>query len=270
MYNNLKSKDKFAGENRIVSRLFSSVISVMLRRKRSELSTGNCTGRSMIEMLGVLAIIAVLTVGGIAGYSKAMEKFKINKALQQITMIANNIHTLFANEKNFDNLYVYDWETKEHAETMLSLGIITADMYTENRVYGNSGVSYIVNPFNGGIWISPSGGYTNHQGYYIPPYFRISYGMVNKAICMELATKNWNELGVHTLAISDTDEYYFLPEMKNEIHKDIDCTSNWCSINFWTNYTFFPLSPSLVSDVCSACDKLEYGCGFQLDFVIKN
>ena len=38
-------------------------------------------GRSMIEMLGVLAIIGVLSVGGIAGYSKAMEKIKINKTL---------------------------------------------------------------------------------------------------------------------------------------------------------------------------------------------
>ena len=36
-------------------------------------------GRSMIEMLGVLAIIGVLSVGGIAGYSKAMLKIKINK-----------------------------------------------------------------------------------------------------------------------------------------------------------------------------------------------
>ena len=36
-------------------------------------------GRSMIEMLGVLAIIAVLSVGGIAGYSQALEKWKINK-----------------------------------------------------------------------------------------------------------------------------------------------------------------------------------------------
>ena len=258
MYKNLKNSNKYTGENSIVSHLFSSVLSVILRRKRSELSTGNCTGRSMIEMLGVLAIIAVLTVGGIAGYSKAMQKFKINKALQQITMIANNIRTLFANEKNFGNLQVYDWETKEHAETMLSLGIITADMYTENGVYGNMGESYIVNPFNGGIWIS-----SNKN----PSYFRISYGMVNKAICMELATKNWNELGVHTLVISDADEDYVSPEMKNEIHKDIYCTSNRCTINFWTNYTFFPLSPSLVSDVCSACDKLECGCGFQLDFV---
>ena len=40
-------------------------------------------GRSMIEMLGVLAIVAVLSVGGIAGYSKAMEKFKLNKLVQE-------------------------------------------------------------------------------------------------------------------------------------------------------------------------------------------
>ena len=41
------------------------------------------SGRSMIEMLGVLAIIAVLSVGGIAGYSKAMEMFKINKIIEE-------------------------------------------------------------------------------------------------------------------------------------------------------------------------------------------
>ena len=40
-------------------------------------------GRSMIEMLGVLAIIGVLSVGGIAGYSKAMEKFKVNKLVEE-------------------------------------------------------------------------------------------------------------------------------------------------------------------------------------------
>ena len=36
-------------------------------------------GRSMVEMLGVLAIIGVLSVGAIAGYSKAMFKYKLNK-----------------------------------------------------------------------------------------------------------------------------------------------------------------------------------------------
>ena len=45
------------------------------------------SGRSMIEMLGVLAIIAVLTVGGIAGYSKAMEMWKINKLTEEYSML---------------------------------------------------------------------------------------------------------------------------------------------------------------------------------------
>ena len=44
-------------------------------------------GRSMIEMLGVLTIIAVLSVGGIAGYSKAMEKFKVNKAISEYSLL---------------------------------------------------------------------------------------------------------------------------------------------------------------------------------------
>ncbi|HBO49360.1 MAG TPA: hypothetical protein DD619_00980 [Alphaproteobacteria bacterium] len=41
----------------------------------------------MIEMLGVLAIIGVLSVGGIAGYSKALQKWKINIAINQYTHI---------------------------------------------------------------------------------------------------------------------------------------------------------------------------------------
>ena len=50
-----------------------------------------CTGRSMIEMLGVLAIIGVLSLGGIAGYSKAMEKFKINKILDEYSFMLAGI-----------------------------------------------------------------------------------------------------------------------------------------------------------------------------------
>ena len=34
--------------NSMVSRRFSSAFNVILRRERSELSTGNCVGRSMI------------------------------------------------------------------------------------------------------------------------------------------------------------------------------------------------------------------------------
>ena len=51
----------------------------------------NQFGRSMIEMLGVLAIIGVLSVGGIAGYSKAMEKFRINKVTEEYTYILQSL-----------------------------------------------------------------------------------------------------------------------------------------------------------------------------------
>ena len=62
------------------------------------------SGRSMIEMLGVLAIIGVLSVGGIAGYSKAMTKYRINKAIEQITLIAGNARAFFAPQHNYDGL----------------------------------------------------------------------------------------------------------------------------------------------------------------------
>ena len=62
------------------------------------------SGRSMIEMLGVLAIIGVLSVGGIAGYSKAMMKFKVNKTVDQVTQIATNIRTLFGGQRDYSKL----------------------------------------------------------------------------------------------------------------------------------------------------------------------
>ena len=63
------------------------------------------SGRSMIEMLGVLAIIAVLSVGGIAGYSKAMEMFKINKAVGEYSMLAAGLleHVDYFNNLNKDS-----------------------------------------------------------------------------------------------------------------------------------------------------------------------
>ena len=43
------------------------------------------SGRSMVEMLGVLAIIGVLSIGGIAGYTYAMNKSKANDILDGVS-----------------------------------------------------------------------------------------------------------------------------------------------------------------------------------------
>ncbi len=69
-------------------------------------------GRSMIEMLGVLAIIAVLTVGGIAGYSKAMKKYQANKVVGEIIQVLVKWKELSEND-NWYNIYNLDDETKK-------------------------------------------------------------------------------------------------------------------------------------------------------------
>ena len=64
----------------------------------------NELGRSMIEMLGVLAVVGVLTVAGIAGYTKAMEKYKIHKVKDEMQQISTNILTLFSGVGTFKGL----------------------------------------------------------------------------------------------------------------------------------------------------------------------
>ena len=61
----------------------------------------NPIGRSMIEMLGVLAIIAVLSVGGIAGYSKAMTQFKVNKIIAETNQLIADAHEYTLKDKSF-------------------------------------------------------------------------------------------------------------------------------------------------------------------------
>ena len=83
-------------------------------------------GRSMVEMLGVLAIVGVLSVGAIAGYSKAMFKYKLNKQSQQISQIVSDVikykSVIIANAGS----------TTKHFETTLSylkkLNVIPKEM----------------------------------------------------------------------------------------------------------------------------------------------
>ena len=83
---------------------FDDVYTNSTRMKKAQVETVQY-GRSMIEMLGVLAIVGVLSVGGIAGYSKAMFKFKLNKHTEQITRLlhANFMHEDTLNVQLQDN-----------------------------------------------------------------------------------------------------------------------------------------------------------------------
>ncbi|MDD3669004.1 MAG: hypothetical protein PHX68_01780 [Alphaproteobacteria bacterium] len=42
------------------------------------------TGRTFVEMLGVLAVVGVLTIGGIAGYRHAVDRIEANELLAEV------------------------------------------------------------------------------------------------------------------------------------------------------------------------------------------
>lgn len=133
-------------------------------------------GRSMIEMLGVLAIIGVLSVGGIAGYSKAMMKYRVNKTIDQITMISTNIRTLFGPQGNYVGL---------NESVLIKAKAIPDEMIVNNRDLVNAfGASFGI-----GAARKTSTESNNENHAFIIHHFR---GIPNEA-CIALATQDWND-----------------------------------------------------------------------------
>lgn len=128
------------------------------------------TGRSMVEMLGVLAIIGVLSVGGIAGYSKAMTKFKITKTMDQVSMTVANIRTLYSGQRNYNGLAT---------ASALDMGVVPAEME-------GATVNTLVNAFQGAVTIGTVN-YNNQNA----SAFRISYENMGQEACVQLITSDW-------------------------------------------------------------------------------
>ena len=62
------------------------------------------SGRSMIEMLGVLAIMGVITVGAIAMISTAMRTQKRNTVNDEVTQIVLGVRQLLGEYDDFTNI----------------------------------------------------------------------------------------------------------------------------------------------------------------------
>jgi len=63
----------------------------------------NESGRSMVEMLGVLAIIGVLSVGGIAGYRMAMNKHHANEWLNDFNLFSIEVKSQWERRDSFED-----------------------------------------------------------------------------------------------------------------------------------------------------------------------
>ena len=114
---------KLADSEADTPQLFSAVYTkrYIMKKVASRCPLDASTGRSMVEMLGVLAIIGVLSVGAISGYSKAMFKYKLNKHAEQMN---NLINAVARNVHNFNNLNGGTYLT----ETFIKMGEIPTEM----------------------------------------------------------------------------------------------------------------------------------------------
>ncbi len=136
----------------------------------------NEQGRSMIEMLGVLAIVGVLSVGGIAGYSKAMNKFKTNKIADQVQMISTNIRTLFSSQRTYSGL---------NNGVAVEAGLVPGEMYDASD--SGSGSNFeITNSFGGSVYIKTANYASDDDMAFI-----IAFDGIPKASCVSIATTDW-------------------------------------------------------------------------------
>lgn len=146
----------------------------------------NENGRSMIEMLGVLAIIGVLSVGGIAGYSKAMSKYRINKTIDQVTMLVTNLRTLYAQQTNYAGL---------NNAVAIDMGAVPEEMLLANQAgtgtttADTAATQDLRNAFQGGVYVGPGKARSDdnvNNGALV-----VIFDGLTKEACAAIATSDW-------------------------------------------------------------------------------
>jgi len=93
-----------------------------------------------LEMMAVLAIMGVLTVGGMIGYSKAMPRFKMSKLAEQISLMITNIRAAYSIKDNYEGL---------NTTAAIQMGAIPKEI-----VKGSPPNAY--NPFGGQVFVTPA------------------------------------------------------------------------------------------------------------------
>lgn len=160
------------------------------------LSRTEQTGRSMVEMLGVLAIIGVLSVGGISGYSKAMAKYKLTRAQDQITMLLMNIRTAFASSPSYAGLTTTAARDFNIAPSEM-FGAASGQLV---NAFGGGTYVFACNTTEGGVGCSTANSsVTADNGV---QYFGITMTGLGREVCTNLATSDWGTDGLMGIYVS--------------------------------------------------------------------
>ncbi len=161
------------------------------------------SGRSMIEMLGVLAIIGVLSVGGIAGYSKAMHKYRINKTIEQITLVAGNVRTFFAPQSNYKDLNIQNINYGDYLNLLQKAKLIPDEMWVEGSPESALGGSF-------DLYCIDKSTQDDYKAFSIVT-------IVSEEDCIELASQDWSALNIKAISMCDGNGPETCPTLKTPI-----------------------------------------------------
>ena len=195
-------------------------------------------GRSMVEMLGVLAIIGVLSVGAISGYSKAMMKYKLNRQAESFNILLNNAIQI---KPDLDRAFSGE---QLDSELFNKLNLIPDGMtYKNNTIYDVFNNLYDISYYH-----HPDG----YNEYIISTRMDISNGKASQRaveICRNMilvAKENANNLYSLQLRSQADEESYNASQLWGSQY----CTNNNC---------LGTVTLSEIDDFCNMCNS-EISC----------
>jgi len=146
----------------------------------------NQFGRSMVEMIGVLTIVGVLSIGGIAGYLKASEMLRTSKLKDDLSHLIANIRTVYFTQDSYANI---------SAENIIRVGIVPDHMISDDN-------SSIINRLGGTVSLSPAKITDDENGAFI-----LIFNGLDSKTCNALIIENWGsdvQTGFIGMSISKT------------------------------------------------------------------
>ena len=138
-------------------------------------------GRSVVKILGILILIGILCVAGIAKYNEVRYENNLNVSKEQMATIADNIRKAYSSRRNYDNL---------NNETAIALGVIPEDMITDDhRIVDALGAEIAISATN-----SLSGGHCDATEFSPCDSFAIKITGMPKKQTIDFATSSWADL----------------------------------------------------------------------------
>ena len=202
-------------------------------------------GRSMIEMMGVLVIIGALSVGGMAGYTKALHQNKINTSIEQINVISGHLSTIGANGGNYEGM---------SNKSAIKLKAVLPEM--------NPSGDILRNPFGGEVTISsakllkPETGKNSGNDM----AYTITYDGLDGPACIAIASHDWSSaknsslIGIAagvaaSVKSSDTENKLYL-KCSGQLYN----TASGYVVGCNNGSVNIPLSVGNATEACKACN----------------